>query len=200
MLFDNQFFSNLLSTIIGTAGGAVLAYLFALRQFKKQMETEARKVCVDTALAFYQELSSHDFAQARSEANKILDPHLTASSLDDVWSSMSTEERRPVLTVLSYFRRLQLSIQYKRIDERMVLDLVSGEFFWWYFVWLDRLIPDDWETRRQIDKLDRWFHDNLSESEYERKKSDALSRLEKRLKKFQASQLVQHVNSQEKQS
>ncbi|MDQ1558331.1 MAG: hypothetical protein QOD32_1391 [Pyrinomonadaceae bacterium] len=200
MLFDNQFFSNLISTIIGTATGALFAYWFALRQFKIQTETEARKVCVDTALAFYQELSSHDFAQARTEANKMLEPYLTASSLDDVWSSMSQEKRRPILTVLSYFRRLQLSIQYKRIDEEMVLDLVSEEFFWWYFVWFNRLIPDDWETRRQIDKLDRWFQDNMPPTEYDRKKSYALSRLEVRMKKFQASQQVQHVNSQEKQS
>jgi len=153
---------------------AVLGFLFAFILFRLQARSEVQKTRVDTALAFYDELTSADFARARSEATKVFEAHANAHNLNDFYSKLSAEEKEPVQKVLSFFRRLHLVVEHRRIDREMFLDSLSGEFIWWYFRWLCRMVPNDWETRKRINGLDSWLQSNMPKEEYERKRDKVL--------------------------
>jgi uncharacterized membrane protein YgaE (UPF0421/DUF939 family) len=149
--------SNLIGPFVGAAVGAVFALGVALYMFRKQADREEEQVQVDTALAFYEELASDDFAEARRKVTKIFESHRDANNLNDFYLDLLEEEKQPIVRVLSFFRRLQLAVKYRRIHHQMVLDLLAGEFRWWYEKWLDKMVPNDWETRKQIDGLHRWL-------------------------------------------
>ncbi|BAY29727.1 hypothetical protein NIES2107_15710 [Nostoc carneum NIES-2107] len=162
------------SNIFGTIIGALLAYFIALSQFKVQSDAETKKNQVDTTFSFHEEMINVEVSQARSETAKIFTDHIKSSNLSEFYSDLSQDEKRPIRLVLSFFRRLQLAIEYNRIDEKIAVDLLSGEFMEWYHKWLDHMVPDRWTTRGQIDKLNEWMKQNLSKAEYERMKNDAL--------------------------
>ncbi|MCC5608186.1 hypothetical protein LC612_15665 [Nostoc sp. CHAB 5834] len=162
------------SNIFGTIIGALLAYFIALSQFKVQSDSETKKNRVDTTFSFHEELISVEVSQARSETAKIFAAHITSSNLSEFYSSLSEDEKRPIRLVLSFFRRLQLAVEYSRIDEKIAVNLLSGEFLEWYHKWLDHLVPERWTTRVQIDKLNEWMKQSLSKAEYEQMKNDAL--------------------------
>jgi hypothetical protein len=188
MTVSPDFLSNLLSSIFGTIIGAILAYFFAARQFKIQKEVEIQQKQIETALAYHQELSSNDFSYARTETNKIFEEHMDASNLDDFYSNLPEESRKCIRIVTAYFRRLQLAIEYKQINNKMVLDLLSGEFFWWYFMWLNKMIPEHWDTRKNIDKLNTWLQRAMPAIKYEQLKKVTLTRREKRLFELHSNQ------------
>lgn len=184
-------FSNLISNLAGTIIGALLAYWIARKQFRIQKDLEIQQQRVDMALAFYEELTSDDFSRARSEADKIFKEHRTASSLNDFYADLPEEKKQYIRMVTSYFRRLQLAIEYKRIDNQMVLDLLSGEFFWWYFMWLDKMTMNAWrDTRKSLDKMDEWLQNTMPKTDYEQLKESAIKRREKRLAELQSNQPV----------
>jgi hypothetical protein len=180
----NSILSDIITALIGTLTGAALAYWIALKQFKIQQESSDLRRRVDTALAFYDELTSDSFSKARTEASKILREHLMADSLNDFYGALSQEERRSILEVLSFFRRLQLVVEYGHIDNQMVIDLFSGEFIRWYFAWLDEIVPANWDTRKSIDKMNNWLKQNMSE-EYEQKRIKAIEKRDQRIADFQ---------------
>lgn len=179
---------ELLSSLFGTIIGAILAYWIALRQFKIQKEAEIQQNQVETTLVFYQELTSNDFAIARAEARKLFEEHYTANSLNDFYSDLPEEKRKNIRIVNAYFRRLQLNTEYKQVNKQMVLDLLSEEFFWWYFTWLNEMIPEEWETRKNIDKLHYWFQNAMPSEKYEQSKRIAVKRREKYLSDLRSNQ------------
>lgn len=174
---------ELILNIFGVITGAVLAYLFALRQFRIQKESDNRQIQINTALDFFEELTSDDFSRARSEANKIFKAHIHATSLDDFY--YTEDIRQPIRKVLSFFRRLQLSIEYGRVDHEMAVDLFAGEFLQWYFMWLDKLVPPNWATRKNIDKLNQWYASKMDPVVYAEKKERAFQKKQNQLAKTQ---------------
>jgi hypothetical protein len=185
---------NLIGTIVGAVIGAYLAYLFALRMFEHQAGREDEKMRVDTASAFYDEFTREDFAKARSDANNVFEElfisqHIEdADSFDAGWSDMPGEQKQPILKVLSFFRRLQAVTGYELIDHQMALDLLSEEFYWWYFRWLDQMIPDGWDTRQRIDGLDRWFRSSMPKTEYDQLKNEMVREREERIRQLRSNQ------------
>jgi len=169
-----EFIFNLISTVLGTVTGAILAYLFALRQFNIQKRVDEKQKRVDTALSFFEELTNDSFSQARSETSRVFKENISAVSLDDFYSALPEEKRQPIRKVLSFFRRLQLAIEYQRIDDQMAIDLFSGEFLHWYFKWFDKLIPMSWDTRKNIDKMNNWLQKNMPPIKYEQEKEKTL--------------------------
>jgi uncharacterized membrane protein YccC len=165
--------------VISAFVGSVLGFLFAFIIFSLQARSEVRKMQVDTALAFYDELTSADFARARSEAAKVFEAHADAHNLNAFYLKLSAEKREPVQKVLSFFRRLHLVVAHGRIDREMAVDLFSGEFIRWYFRWLDKMVPNDWETRRRINGLHSWFEANMPRHEYDEKRNKVLKEMEK---------------------
>ena len=188
LLMNILFSKELLSSLFGTIIGAILAYWIALRQFKIQKEAEIQQKQVETTLSFYQELTSNDFSFARVEARKIFDEHFTANSLDNFYWKLPEEKRKYIRMVIAYFRRLQLNIEYKQINKQMVLDLLLEEFFWWHFTWLDEMIPEEWEARKNIDKLHYWFQNAMPSEKYEHSKRVAIKRREKYLLDLRSNQ------------
>ena len=164
------FISNLFGTIIG----GLLAYLIALSQFRIQSNSEAKQRRIDTAFDFHRELVSVELTQARGEANKLFTNYITARDLDDFYSSLPADEKRPIQMVLSFFRRLQLAVEYNRVDKDLVRELLSGEFLEWYHKWFDHIVPTRWDSRKQMDKLHEWIKQELSNTEYEWRRRDAL--------------------------
>ena len=125
-----------ISGLIGTLVAAFLAYMFALIQFKIQAYSQAAQRRMDITFDFHRELISSEFAQARSETEKIFTDNKTANNLGDFYSKLSEEHKRPIRLLLSYFRRLQLAVEYDRVDGNLTLNLLGPEFLWWYHMWL----------------------------------------------------------------
>jgi hypothetical protein len=178
---------SFLSSLFGAIVGAFLAYLFALRQLKLQKQVETQKRQIGMALDFHRELVSNDFALARFEADTILKNRYVASVTEDHVLRLSDKDWRPIRIVTAYFRRLLVAIKYEQIHDRMVIDLLSEEFFWWYFMWLNTLIPDDWQTKSDIDMLHRWLKENMSSEAYEKSKKRSLEQREEHLSGLRAS-------------
>ena len=165
-----------ISSLIGTLVAAFLAYMFALSQFKIQANSQAEQRRMDTTFDFHRELISIELAQARSETENIFIDNKTANNLDDFYSKLSEEHKRPIRLLLSYFRRLQLAVEYDRVHTDITLDLLAPEFLLWYHMWLTHLVPDNWTTKQQIDKLHTWIRKGLSTPEYERRRIYALEK------------------------
>ena len=172
---------ELLSGLIGTIIGAILAYIFAQKQFNIQKETDEQRMQLDTALAFLDEFVSDQFAQDRRRASKILRQHIKEENLDKFYPKLTDEQKQPIIRVLSFFRRLQLTIQFDRIDTQIVLELLSGEFIHWYYVYLKNLVPSNWSTKKHLIKLNDWLVENLDGDEYEYKKKKAEATRKKRI-------------------
>jgi uncharacterized membrane-anchored protein YhcB (DUF1043 family) len=185
----NEFISNLISSLFGTVIGAILAYWIAVKQFKMQKEVEVQHKQVETTLAFYQELISNDFSNARADANELFEKHMaTNNSLNNFYSNLPDGKVQSVRSVVSYFRRLQLAVEYKQVDKQIVLDLLSGEFLWWYFMWLDEVIPFEWDTRKNLDKMNNWLQSALPTTQYEQKRKVTLKNKEIRLSELRSNQ------------
>jgi hypothetical protein len=170
MIVDSQFVSEIVASLVG----AFVAYLFALLLLKIQSDSEARKLKEDRAFAFSDESTGPDFARIKLNADRIFKTHKDAGSLDDFFDDLPEEDRRTVNSVLSFYRRLHLAIEYGRIDTKMVLALLPKEFIWWYYTWLDRMVPEGWETRERIDGLRDWIQDSMPESGYRRLKDEVM--------------------------
>jgi ABC-type multidrug transport system fused ATPase/permease subunit len=176
------------SNLLGTFVGAGLAFFFALHLFKIQSNSEAKKKRIDTTFDLLQEFSTHEMAEARSQADKIFTAHKTATSIEDFYRNLTEDEKRFIRQVLFFFRRLQLSIEYNRVEASPVLKLFGGEFIWLYYVWFESLIVPavSWDTSHQMRKLQKWMEKQSkrgkrSKRDYEHWKSEAYESRNKRL-------------------
>ncbi|MEH2308883.1 hypothetical protein [Nostoc sp.] len=177
-----------ISNLIGTAIGALFAFLIALRQLKYQSSLEAKKKRVDITFDLYQEFSTNEMAEARSQADKIFTAHKTASNIDDFYRNLPEVEKYPIRHVLYFYQRLQLAIEHDRVEASVALDLFSEEFIWWYHVWyVPMLIPSTWDQSIiRMNKLHEWMEkqskkDSQSQTAYEKWKSQAYRSRTKRL-------------------
>jgi hypothetical protein len=184
----SSFLSNIFSSLLGTIVGAVLAYFFGVRQLNHQRETELRQKQIENALKFYDEFTSNEFAVSRLEAKKIFEKHNSEENLDKFYDNLPQEQRGHIRAVITFFRRLQLAVEHGQVDGRIVVDLLSGEFLSWHYKWLDVMVPTDWDTRQNIDKLNGWLKSVMPLTNYEEKKTKYLMRREERLLKLRKSE------------
>ena len=167
-----------LSSIIGTFVGAIFALGIALCQFSIQKSSELKQRRLETTLDFHREWVSVDFMEARFETNKIFTEHRKDGNLDGFYSDLSVERKSNIRMVLAFFRRLQLDIEHKRVDDELTKELFGGEFLWFYYKWFKDVIPDGWTTKKSVEKINEWMVKELQKDEYERAKSEASSERE----------------------
>lgn len=159
MAFNQDLINDLVSNCFGTLLGVLLGYWFSRIQANIQSQEEASKVRTDKTVAFYEELVSSEFCGKRIEASTLLEhsyDYIKSNGFEVFWKGLQPEKKEILNYVMSYFRRLSLSIEYKQVDEVMVFNLISGEFSYWYSKWLKEIIPSDWETRKRIDFFEKW--------------------------------------------
>jgi hypothetical protein len=178
---QTELLANTLSNLSGTIIGALLAFWFAKRQFSMQLnletqkaEEEKRQRRIDRTLDFHREWGSVEFTQARSETDRIFTKHKANGNLDSFYSDLPEEQKNPIRMVLTFFRRLQLEIEHNRVDDELIKELFGGEFLWFYYKWLKDVIPDGWETKKRVEKLNDWMARELPRDEYERLKNQWL--------------------------
>ncbi|MEM8718894.1 MAG: hypothetical protein AAGE84_06240 [Cyanobacteria bacterium P01_G01_bin.39] len=174
-----ELLATLTSNLLGTVIGAGLAFWFALRQFSIRSSSESQKNRIDTTFSLHQEITTELF-EARVKADELLTMHKT-KSLDILQNHLSETETRYVWQIIFFYRRLELAIDYERIELSLIPELFGQKFIWWYHVWLTSVVPSEWESSNQLKKLQIWVEKNSKESMYKQWKDDATQARSERL-------------------
>jgi hypothetical protein len=152
-----------ISNLFGTTLGALFAFLIALRQLKYQSDLDAKQQQIDTTFDLYQEFATNEMAESRSQVDRIFTYYKEASKINDFYDFLNEAEKKYIRNILYFYRRLQLEIDYKRVDTSAVLDLFGSEFIWWYYVWFEHKVVTAvrWESSTQMQKLHHWIYDQM---------------------------------------
>lgn len=176
-----ELLATFISNLLGTVVGAGLAFWFALRQFSLQSDLEAGKKRIDTTFELHREIIE-DLVKARTQADRLLKTHQKGKTLDVLQRELAEAEIYPILQVVFFYRRLQLAIDYNRVEDSLVPELFGEKFIWWYYVWFTSiLLPLNWLSSKQMRRLQEWMERNSEESIYQQWVSEAHQARDERL-------------------
>lgn len=162
---------------ISTATALLIQIYLFYDQKNHQIETEKE----NRAFTFYDEFNSSEMFKVRIEADLYL-----RTNDDDFYKIAETspydlEDRGKgagaIWPVMRFYQKLGKAIDYKQVNEAMVVDLFGEVFIWWYFAYFEyKLVSINhdkvWDTAEDLKKLKEWFErkcsQNKSEEKYQR--------------------------------
>jgi hypothetical protein len=128
----------------------------------------------DTQMTFdlYREFSSEPLLISRHEAqntSSLFDKNASVT-LDNMFGSLSANERAHIWNIIHFYEKLSLLIKHKRCNTKLVPELFGEVFYWWYLNCFEtKLIPiRDREASIRMRELKGWFEKKTEREEIAR--------------------------------
>jgi|YNPBryBLVA2012_1023415.scaffolds.fasta_scaffold64367_1 hypothetical protein len=145
---------------IGTLVGASITWWVTSRVAKTQVVFD-----------LYREFNSDPLLTSRHKAQNSLSLFdKSPVTLDQMFSTLSADERAHIWNIVHFYEKLYLFIKYKRCDTKFVPALFGEVFFWWYLNCFEmKLIPiQDREASIRLKALKTWFEKKTPKEEIAR--------------------------------
>lgn len=131
-----------------------------------------------TTLSFelHKEYNSYEMNLHRRNADKFLKQYPKVSY--EELGNLKNDEVPSVFVVLSFFQRLSQGVKYNQLKKKIILDLFSEPFYYWYYIsYKDNLVPlENWNASEQISFLFKWFQKKLTSEKHNTLKSEMVQK------------------------
>ena len=169
---------NGLSGLLGAILGAAVSGWFSWQIFRKQLEASDTQRKLDNAasdaqrrldntFAFHREFDGPSLNTSRTLAARLLEENPDLS-LDQISEKMDGPETVHIWVVLSFYKRLTVSLKHGQLDPRFVSELFGAIFTWWWLICFNKKLPSFWVDDGILREFWDWLENNTDAAEMDR--------------------------------